>query len=187
MHPREDLDNPIAKSIRHHTLMKCAKTQHLSRTVTPPKPLPTEWDYKPPPIFFPPTCKLAIAVNLQQTLEFGLSFQLPQDSTATPFLTNFHACLTLETNNPPLTHFQTTQRHTRAYTEYRNLLTTQKHDLKTNGLAIVSADKGTWTDNTRTNYTHRHIQPLLYKNKTQSTNGPVQKHPTQTQTDNPTY
>ena len=122
--------------------MKCAKTQHLTRTVTPPKPLPTEWDYKPPPIFLPPSCKLAIAITLQQTLEFGLSFQLPQDSTATPFLTNFQKCLTLETNNPPLTHFQTTHRHTRTYTKYKTLLTTLKRDLKTNGLTIVSADKG---------------------------------------------
>ena len=128
----EDLDEPLSKSIRHHTMMKCEKTKHLSRTVTPPKPLPTEWEYKPPPIFTPPTCKLTTAITLQQLLEYGLSFQLPQESTATPFLSNFHACLNLETNNPPLTHFQTTHRHTRTYTKYQKLLQTLKRDLKTN-------------------------------------------------------
>ena len=39
-----ELDDPLSKSVGHHTLMKCEKTKHLSRTVTPPKPLPTEWD-----------------------------------------------------------------------------------------------------------------------------------------------
>ena len=86
--------------------------------------------------------QLTTAITLQQILEYGLSFQLPQESTATPFLSNFHTCLTLETNNPPLTHFQTTHQHTRTYTKYQKLLQTLKRDLKTNKLTIVSADKG---------------------------------------------
>ena len=128
-----ELDDPLSKSVGHHTLTKCEKTKHLSRTVTPPKPLPTEWDSHLLSSHLQTCncCKPSTTPRIR-----------PQESTATPFLSNFHSCLTLETNNPPLTHFQTTQRHTRTYTKYKNLLNTLKRDLKTHSLTIVSADKG---------------------------------------------
>ena len=118
------------------------RTQHLTRNITPPQPLPTEWNYKPPPIFIQPTIKLSIALTLQKVLEHGLNFQTPQRSTPTPFLTPFEECLTLQENLPPLTHFNLRPYEKRTHEKYNKLLTNLKEELKTKHLAIVAADKG---------------------------------------------
>ena len=64
----KDETTPANKSSLHHS--KLNKYTNLAKDIEPPHPLPTEWSYKPPPIFIPVTHNLDTAVTLQKVLEY---------------------------------------------------------------------------------------------------------------------
>ena len=131
---------PEEKSLVHHNTI--SKYLNIIKDITPPLPMPTEWTYKPPPIFIPVTANLATALKLQQILEYGITFQPQQKSNPQPFLSPFEHLLKLSTNTPPLTHFLTDNKRQATYDKYNKLLTDLKQALKKEQLSIVSCDKG---------------------------------------------
>ena len=131
---------PESKSLLHH--YKLSKYINVAKDIEPPQPLPTQWTYKPPPIFIPLTHRLETAVTLQKLLEYGMSFQPKQTPNPTPFLTPFDHLLNLKTNTPPLTQFLTDSKRDKTYRRFNTLLKEMKDALKTDKLSIVACDKG---------------------------------------------
>ena len=82
----------LDKSKQHHNnLHPQSESNHRINNINLPKPLPNlnEWEYKPPPIFCPPTVNIKTAETLQQLLEleYGITFQTPKPGRPYPFLT----------------------------------------------------------------------------------------------------
>ncbi|KAI6649852.1 hypothetical protein LOD99_6402 [Oopsacas minuta] len=138
----KDEDTPSSKSLLHHSSNQSCRTAHASIHVSSPKPIPSSWDYKAPPIFIYSTGNLETARTLQQLLEFGLTFQTPQEDRPNPFLTSFRGILNLETNTPPLTYYQISRPEQRTYNRYSHLLQQLKENVKRENVQILSADKG---------------------------------------------
>ena len=85
---QNNTESNIDQQIRIITLSQKATTEN---NINLPKPLPNlnEWEYKPPPIFCPPTVNIKTAETLQQLLEleYGITFQTPKPGRPYPFLT----------------------------------------------------------------------------------------------------
>ena len=109
------------KSSLHHS--KLNKYTNLAKDIEPPHPLPTEWSYKPPPIFIPVTHNLDTAFTLQKVLEYGMSFQLKQTPNPTPFLTPFEHILNLKSISPPLTIFLIDTKRGKTYKRHNTPIT----------------------------------------------------------------
>ena len=88
---------PEDKSLQHHT--KLNNYQHTTKQVSPLQPIPTQWDYKPPPVFLPKTSSLKAAKTLQQLMEYGIAFQTPLKPNPTAFLFPNNHILNLTSNN----------------------------------------------------------------------------------------
>ncbi|KAI6658718.1 hypothetical protein LOD99_10950 [Oopsacas minuta] len=116
--------------MHHHLIHQTGRTQHAAISITPPLPIPSTWEYKPPPIFIHQTGNINTASILQQLLEYGLTFQTPQDDHPNPFLTSFKGILELDNNSPPLTHYQIPKYEQRTYSRYNQLLKNLKANLK---------------------------------------------------------